>query len=160
MQRGIGGQWSYCERNNFAGPMLRGGERVTVPLHYTVLFLLGKAEQETLEQEDRLKADLPAPSDEIQLTFSTLVSGVIVGRKEQLGYYAKGENLPSCPSDEMQSTFSTLVRPQRALRAAARQGRTHSELQSVSFLNVANLLNQILLKEMHVKQSKKLTSGR
>ena len=69
MQRGIGGQWSYCERNNFAGPMLRGGERVTVPLHYTVLFLLGKAEQETLEQEDRVKADLPAPSDEIQLTF-------------------------------------------------------------------------------------------
>ena len=60
----------------------------------------------------------------------------------------------------MQSTFSTLVRPQRALRAAARQGRTHSELQSVSFLNVANLLNQILHKEMHVKQSKKLTSGR
>ena len=47
----------------------RGGERMTVPLHYTDLFLLGKAEQETLEQEDRLKADLPAPSDEIQLTF-------------------------------------------------------------------------------------------
>ena len=67
------------------------------PLHYTVLFLLGKAEQETLEQEDRLKADLPAPSDEIQLTFSTLVSGVIVGRKEQLGYYAKGENLAELP---------------------------------------------------------------